>query len=88
MIRVSHYIRDICDNLAPQGNCVKRDIGQIFGLEHATDDLVNSLQDSICLWVFYSGACWFDRKVFEQWNEIPLELGAIVEDYLGRSRIN
>ena len=52
MIWASHCICDRCENLSPPSNCVKHDIGHIFSLEHATDDLVNAIQDSICLWIF------------------------------------
>ena len=83
-----YCIRDRYKNIALRGNCVKLDIGQIFGLEHATDDLVNSLQDSIFLWIFNSSACQFGRKIFEQWNENPLEFRAIVKDYFAQPRIS
>ena len=62
MIWAWNCIFDRCNNLTPQGNCVKLDIGQIFGIDHATYNLVNSLQYGIFLWIFYSGACRFDRK--------------------------
>ena len=80
MILASQCICNICENLDPQGNCVKRDVGQIFGIENATDDLVSSLQEFIFLWIFYSSVCQFDRKIFEQWNKITIEFRAIVED--------
>ena len=47
MIWASLCIRNIREDLSPQGNCVNGDVGQIFGLEHATNKLVNYLQDII-----------------------------------------
>ena len=52
MIWASHCIRDRCENIDSWGNCIKPDVGQIFGIEHATDDLLNYLQDNIFLWIF------------------------------------
>ena len=86
MILSFHFTINRFDNLAPRGNCVKRDVGQIFGLGHAIDYLVNSLQDIIFLFIFYSGVCWFEIKIFEQRNKIILELRSIVEDLFVRTR--
>ena len=52
MIWASYYIRNRRDNRSPQGNCVKRNIGQIIVLVNATDDLVNYLLENIFLWIF------------------------------------
>ena len=37
---------------------------------------------------FYSGACWFKSKIFQQWNKITLEFRAISEDYFVRPGIS
>ena len=38
---------------------------------------MNYLQDRISLCIFYSGACRFDSKIFEEWNKISLELNPL-----------
>ena len=72
MIWASYYIDDRCDNLDPRGNCVKRDIEQIFGLEHATNDFVNSIQNSICLWVFIALHVGLSGKSLRNWIKLFL----------------